>query len=231
MGWFESSKYPGVMLGDEPFDIADQFLTELQQAYMEAFKRAPTLAEVRNLLEITLRVTGRQMIQDLEELEVTSLSIKTAKKKKDQPFAPGDVFNVPLENSGFAFGRILTVDKALGCLVEIFKHMSDKPIFIPGPSEKRLFQPVLVGSEGFRSWRWTIISKDDSYQPPADISTLEYVGGSPSIGYSVVTVRNKIVRRATEQDRKTLPASMIYQSKQLEDKIKVELQKQSAVNN
>jgi hypothetical protein len=222
MGWDESPNYPGVMLGDEAFDIAYEFLRRLREAYTAEFRRPPTVAEVTTLLQIALHVNGRETIAGLEEAEVTSVVVKTAKKKKDQPFAEGDVFLVPLDGR-FAFGRILMIDKALGCLVEIFKRVTRNPVWLPGPDGERLFQPLWVHSDVLKSWRWTIIAKDEDYKAPADLTKLEYVNGTPSLGYSVVTVRNKIVRAASDKDMKSLPRYMISQGKQFEDKIRSQI--------
>ena len=69
------------------------------------------------------------------------------------------------------------------------------------------------------------MNKGETYTPPPGLGSFEYVGGSPFLDCSVVTIRNKIVRPATDQDQKSLPAYMIYQPKQLEDKIRADLSK------
>ena len=56
------------------------------------------------------------------------------------------------------------------------------------------------------------MNKGETYTPPPGLGSFEYVG-------------NKIVRPATDQDQKSLPAYMIYQPKQLEDKIRADLSK------
>jgi hypothetical protein len=109
--------------------------------------------------------------------------------------------------------------------VEVFRRTSKNPVFQPAPTEERLFQPFLPFQTILPSWRWKIVNKGETYTPPPGLGSFEYVGGSPFLAYSVVTVRNKIVRPATDQDQKSLPAYMIYQPKQLEDKIPADLSK------
>src|SRR6516165_6644418 len=84
---------------------------------------------------------------------------------------------------------------------------------VPARSPKeRLFQPFLPFQTILPSWRWEIVNKGETYTPPPGLGSFEYVG-------------NKIVRPATDQDQKSLPAYMIYQPKQLEDKIPTDLTK------
>jgi len=84
---------------------------------------------------------------------------------------------------------------------------------VPARSPKeRLFQPFLPFQTILPSWRWEIVNKGETYTPPPGLGSFEYVG-------------NKIVRPATDQDQKSLPAYMIYQPKQLEDKIPTDLSK------
>jgi len=99
-----------------------------------------------------------------------------------------------------------------GCLVEVFRRTSKNPVFQPAPTEERLFQPFLPFQTILPSWRWEIVNKGETYTPPPGLGSFEYVG-------------NKIVRPATDQDQKSLPAYMIYQPKQLEDKIPTDLSK------
>src|SRR4051812_16747465 len=129
MGWYESPQEPGVMLGDEAFDAMYEGLKGVAAAYREGLGRKPTLDEVRALLETELRVAGDDLVDGLDEIAVKQVSIKTAKKPKDQPFGVGDVFAVPISGGRFAFGRVMLLDKLEGMLIEVFAKTSNSKVF------------------------------------------------------------------------------------------------------
>lgn len=223
MGWFESPRYPGVMLGDQAFDLAYYFLKELAQAYQQQFQRNPSLEEVTVLLQISLYANGSDLVAGLERKLVTNVSVKTISKKKDQPFATGDIFAVPLGDGRFAFGRILNTNPTLGHLVEIFREVGRGS---PQPPErmKRLFGPVPVLGLAWKQWRWPIVSHREGYEMTPEDTATEFVSGSPSLGFKVVNYKNKILREASPEDKEILEQFSIWQPTQLEKRIKRELQ-------
>jgi len=86
------------------------------------------------------------------------------------------------------------------------------PCSSPLPQKNASFSRSYLSKLFYLSWRWEIVNKGETYTPPPGLGSFEYVG-------------NKIVRPATDQDQKSLPAYMIYQPKQLEDKIPTDLSK------
>ncbi len=100
MGWYESPKEPGVMVGDEAFDAMHAGLKGVVEAYSAGLGRKPTLDELRTLLEIELSVAGDDLVDGLDELAVKQVAIKTAKKPKNQPFGVGDIFAIPISGVG-----------------------------------------------------------------------------------------------------------------------------------
>ena len=147
MGWFESAKDSGLILGDEPLDLTHRFLKEIADSYEEGCERKPTLAEVVALLESGLKLSGGDHIADLQEREVTSVVVKTAKKRKDQRYQVGDVFAIPVASNLFAFGRIMRDEKSSGTLVEVFKQTGTAKAYHPSiVSSGRMFHPVFLGT-------------------------------------------------------------------------------------
>ena len=134
MGWFETAKDSGLILGDEPLDLTHRFLKEIAESYEEGCERKPTLAEVVALLESGLKHGGGDHIADLQEREVTSVIIKTAKKRKDQRHQVGDVFAIPIGSNLFAFGRIMLDEKSTGTLIEVFKQTGVTKAYHPSMS-------------------------------------------------------------------------------------------------
>src|SRR5262245_43700555 len=120
MGWYESPKAPGVMLGDEAFDAMYAGLAGVAAAYRDGLGRKPTLDEIKTLLEIELSVAGADLVDGLDERAVKEVAIKAAKKPKNQPSAVGDMVAIPIEGGRFAFGRVMHEDAQRGTLFEVF---------------------------------------------------------------------------------------------------------------
>ena len=222
MGWYESPKHPGAMVGDEAFDVTHAFLAGLARAYQEGLGRKPTLEEVRALLEVGLRVSGGDFLSDVEEREITQVAIKAAKKPKDQRFQVGDVFALPVAGVGFAFGRIMVLEKSKGMLVEVFRKTS--PARLPGAAvlaSGRLFQPVVMagGADSLKTWRWTVVASDEGYEAPAaEIKTFEYV--SPDLsgkGYRAVSFGGKTLRQVSDAEAREMVSGRLWSPAQVEE--------------
>jgi hypothetical protein len=222
MGWYEHPRRPGVMVGDEVFDVAHDFLQQLADRYERSFQRRPTLEEATVLLEIALKASGGELLADLEERRVTQVVVKTEKKPRDQPFAVGDVFAIPLGGGRFAFGRILWADKARGLLVEVFRRTARS--LAPDPSivaSGRLFHPVLVvGKDAFKSWRWTVVASDAGYTMRDEDRAVQFVAPSPGKGWCVVDLHNKIVRTVSEEEAKGMERGWLWDAPKLEERIR-----------
>lgn len=183
MGWFDAPKYPGVVLGDEPLDETYAFLKHLSRTYEQGLGRKPTCEELQALLETCLRVNADgTLLSGFEELQVSAVQIKTAKRPKRQTYRAGDIFAIPLPSGRFAFGRIMTSGEKLGNLVEVFKETAPVAVATPRILESgRLFHPVyLNGLRAFRDPAYRIINSDPDYAP-SDCGSLQFLVGVPGL--------------------------------------------------
>jgi hypothetical protein len=131
-----------VSFDDQRYDIGYAILKDLAQVYTAHLGRHPTLEELTALLEVELAVSGRQLVSGPETRSVTQVAIRTKRAPRDQPFAPGDVFAVPLGDGRVAFGRVTRIDEASGVLVEFFRATALTLAYDEGiPASGRLFHP------------------------------------------------------------------------------------------
>jgi hypothetical protein len=183
MGWFESSKGSGLILGDEPLDITHRYLRELATLYQQGCRRKPTLAEVVALLESGLKFSGSDCVGDLEERAVVQVVVKTRKKPRDQRYQVGDIFAVPVTRDLFAFGRYMYDGGTGGMLVEVFRTVASARGFSRSVIESgRLFGPVVAGGSvdrALKSWRWTVVANDPSYTISRDDLETEFASPAP----------------------------------------------------
>lgn len=203
MGWYESPKQPGVMLGDEAFDAMYEGLKGVAAAYREEFGRKPTLEEVRTLFETQLCSAGDDLVEDLAERTVKQVTIKTVKKPKDQRYGVGDVFAIPISGARFAFGRVMLLDKLLGMLIEVFAKSSDSKALERDVMESgRLFQPLLASeNSSLESWRWTVVRSDPTYVKPDE--PLEFLVPHPSgEGWCAVNLEWNVLRSVSPEEKK-----------------------------
>jgi hypothetical protein len=223
MGWYESPKEPGVMLGDEAFDAMYEGLKLVVAAYREGYGRKPTLEEVRVLFETELSVAGSDLVEDLDERAVKQVTIKTAKKPKDQPFGVGDVFAVPISGGRFAFGRVMIWEKSRGMYIEVFRETSDTRSLKPSIlASGWLFQPLRLagGSDALKTWRWTVVRSDPSYKLPPEINDIEFVSPHPAGGaWCAVSFKGEILRIVSPEEKKTMTSGHFWSAKDVEARI------------
>jgi hypothetical protein len=232
MGWFESGKAEGVILGDEPLDLTYDFLKQLAETYQEGCKRKPTLEEVRNLLELVLFSSGEEHISDLDEREVTSITVKTAKKRKNQPYKQGDVLAIPIDGGRFAFGRLMLVSKPNGMLLEVFREVSERKNLRPSiPASGRMFHPVRFlpnlpgGIDAIKSWRWTVVASDDGYAMTDQDWALEFKAPDPRGGWSAINMRDNTYHRLTDEEAVSMEDTQFWKPIGVEERIAEELKR------
>lgn len=233
MGWFESGKAAGVILGDEPLDLIYDFLKQLADVYVEGCKRKPTLEEVRTLFEMVLKSAGDEYIMDLVEREVTAIVVNTKKKRKSQAYKQGDVLAIPIEGKRFAFGRLMLVNKLDGLLLEVFREISERKD--PRPTvltSGRMFHPVrfvpslYVGGNVIKSWRWTVVTSDNDYAMTAEDMALEFKAHDSHGGWCAVDMQNNTVRALTDQEAKGMEWSGFACAEDVEQRIAEELKRE-----
>ncbi len=235
MGWFESGKTAGVILGDEPLDVTYDALKQISEAYQEGCNRKPTLEEVRTIFETVLKNAGDEYLSDLDNREVAAVSIKTAKKPKSQPYRQGDVLAIPIEAGRFAFGRLMLVSKPRGMLLEVFREVSDRKEVRPSIlASERLFHPLRFvpllpdGKDGIKSWCWTVVASDDGYAMTDNDWALEFKAPDPRGGWSAINMRNNTHHRLTPEEAEPMEDTQFWDINGVEARVAEELKKQRA---
>jgi hypothetical protein len=237
MGWFESGKVAGVILGDEPLDLTYEFLKQLADVYQEGCERKPTLEEVRNLLELVLFSSGEEHISDLDERDVTGITIKTAKKRKSQSFKQGDVLAIPIEGGRFAFGRLMLVSKPRGLLLEVFREISERKVFRPSIlASGRMFHPVRFlptlpdATNAIKSWRWIVVASDDGYAMTEQDWALEFKAPEPRGEWSAINMRDNTYRRLTHEEAALMEDTQFWMAVGVEERIMEELKREERIS-
>ncbi|MFS8066923.1 MAG: hypothetical protein ACMG6S_11180 [Byssovorax sp.] len=235
MGWFESGRVAGAILGDEPLDLTHDFLKQLSEVYQKGCERKPTLEEVRILFELVLHSSGEELLADLDEREVTAVIVKTAKKPKSQRYKQGDVLAIPIQGGRFAFGRLMMVSEPRGLLLEVFRELSERKDFRPSIIESgRMFHPVRFfphipgGNDGLKAWRWTVVASDHRYAMSEEDWALEFKAPDPRGGWSAINLRDNTTRDLTDEDAARMEDTQFWQPIRVEERIVEELKKQRA---
>jgi hypothetical protein len=237
MGWFESGKAAGVILGDEPLDLTYDFLKQLAQVYQEGCERKPTLEEVRTLLEMVLINAGEEHVGDLAEREVSAVTIKTAKKRKSQPYKQGDVLAIPIEGGRFAFGRLMLVSKLDGMLIEVFREVSDRKEFRPSIVKSgRLFHPMRflgnlrAGGDGIKCWRWTVVAPNSDYAMTDEDWAMEFKAHGDHGEWCAITLRNNDWHPLTSEESKGMEPAAFSCIQDVEERIVEELNREERLS-
>lgn len=96
-----------VVLSDDAIDLLSDTFLEIKEIYEEDLKRKPNAAEFEALILEALQF-DLNLLEQLEEREITDVNIKFKKKKKSPNIEPGFVFSIPLkEIKKYAYGLIV----------------------------------------------------------------------------------------------------------------------------
>jgi hypothetical protein len=218
------------MIGDEAFDAMYEGLRGVAEAYRKGLGRKPTLSELRTLLETELGVAGDELVDGLDELAVKQVTLKTAKKPRDQAFGVGDVFAIPISGGRFAFGRVMLLSKLQGLLIEVFAKTSDRKAFDGSViTSGRLFPPLGLagGSDSLKSWRWTVVRSDPGYKRPDE--ALEFVSPRPAGGgWCAVDLDRKILRDVSPEEAKKMTSGKSWDPEDIESRIEEALRRKAS---
>ncbi len=184
MGWWTLEQSGAELLqGDIPLDLMMDAFHQIAQEYEQDWGRKPTLAEVIQTIEATLKTEIDVSISEEEEIEIVHLAVKTRKRRKYQTIQVGDFFAIPLERKLYAFGRILS-DLKLGeisWLVGIYDEVSARilsPAHLKG--KQFMFTPFYCDDQGLKTWKWKIIGnlpvEADEFEYPKHKEGLEGMG-------------------------------------------------------
>lgn len=236
MGWWDSDKTPGVILGDDPLDETFRYLEGLVGLYEEHLHRRPTVEEVRCLLEVSLRTNGRLVLHDFDDRAVTAVKIDTAKKPKDQPYEAGDFFTIPLGDGKYAIARIMDVyregppgkTRMTTILIEIFREVAKKQRHSPNIiASGRLLPPIQISTGlAFKNWRWTVVASDADYRAPKEDLAQEFLRSDGYI-FHAVDWKGKVLRKVGQDVANKLQMADAS-ADEVEDRIKEALAKPKA---
>jgi Immunity protein 26 len=125
-------------------------------------------------------------------------------------FKLGDVFEIPLPNQKFAYGRVYD-DAGVG----VYKEISDLPDNPPIGSREFMFN-VGMYADILKSGEWRIIANDpfineDSFPPPSFIKDI--ISG----GFSVY--EKGVIRESTEEECKELEECAVWDSHHIIERI------------
>ena len=182
MGWWSIPGNEEACVGDEVLDMTYNYIEKIAEVYREQMRRQMTVEELTALWTIALQVRGEPDIFDgFEELEVTTVTIKTKKRPKRQRIQVGDIFAIPLSPGRWGFGRIINL-QASWQLVEIYAHVDSHPHYTPAViSAELLFPSILMDVENaFWEGTWQIIHSDPGFKAEG-LDRLEYVTGNYKI--------------------------------------------------
>ncbi|NVB38828.1 hypothetical protein G6O69_13385 [Pseudenhygromyxa sp. WMMC2535] len=198
MGWFESARFPDVVLGDDPLDLTGQFLEDFRDAYLAAEGRQPTVAELEATLVTVIGSFGGRWFEELDGRQLTKLTLRTKKAPKHQPHAIGDVFAIPLEAGDYAFGRYIYEEPGAGGLMEVFAQTRDAPLIDEGVlSGARLGHPIWFNSlTTLENRDFPILRSDPNFEPEG-LDDLEMIAGAPGIR-KIVRLDRSVVREFDE---------------------------------
>lgn len=158
MGWQAED---GKLLGDEPIDLLRSCLERIAALYESEAGRKPTCVEVEASLALALRYSAAELISDLADREITSVSLRSRTRGKTQSFAAGDIFAIPA-GARFFYGRILQEKTSAGALVEIYAFQSDRILSGPQLLKKKLrvrTHKHVHSKLALRHRRWPVIGR------------------------------------------------------------------------
>jgi hypothetical protein len=184
MGWWSPKGNDNIIVGDEVFDKTYHYLEELAALYRESHGRSMTVDELATILSGALQNHGGpETFEGVDELEVSSVTIKTKKRAKRPRLQVGDVFVIPLEPGRWGFGRIVNLERSWH-LVEVFAYVSSEPRYTSAAvAAGRLLPPIPIDTdEAFveGAGRWRVVHSQPGFKLE-DLDKLEYATGNYQI--------------------------------------------------
>lgn len=156
MGWWEQRVgSEELVIGDEPLDAVDDMLEAVLKAYDEEWERKPTPAELAMILETAIGAQQDTIFDNMEEQEVSSVTIKLKKRPRKQKIAPGDYFAVPLPSGGYGYCQV--TDVCITMLVDILDVCSREVL---RPSCLRSARPIgraLTDTIAVQDREWPVV--------------------------------------------------------------------------
>ncbi|EKT4524841.1 cytoplasmic protein [Pseudomonas putida] len=120
MGWWSVPKRNELIVGDIPLDRIGSLLEELQELYLESLGRRPMIEEIRYMIDLSLRVNGSGLF---DELEIGSISHGdvSVRKNKATKYSAGDILSFKIDEGVYGFARLIRKIE-LGYVAEIYSE-------------------------------------------------------------------------------------------------------------
>ena len=199
MAWFELPHAPGLVLGDEPLDLAGHFLERFRDAYLEAEGRLPTVAELEATFVTVIGSLGGRWFEELDGRELTKLTLRSKKAPKRQLNAVGDIFAIPLSAGDYAFGRYIYHEVGAGGLMELFSQTRDTPLIDAELlAAGRLGHPIWFSPVMTLEDRAFAILRHDPDFEAEGLDELEMLAGAPGIR-TIVRLDRTFIRKFDEE--------------------------------
>lgn len=201
MGWWDTED--GLELGDGPLDLAEEFLSQLAQEYIEDRDRKPKLKEILRTIELVLEQGAEEYFEEGEHVLLSGLSVKTKPRPKKQKFQIGDIFTVPLDDH-LALGYLTPQNG----LAEFF-HIKSKKV----PSMDRLRgvertrPPFLIDLSPLEKWKWKVIG-NLPFDLEGFVPQQFIIGGQVTCGTDTdrgFLLVSSQLRLATDSEREVFP--------------------------
>ena len=202
--WSELPGRPGVVMGDEAHDLANEFLADLKALYKKKAGRAPNVQEVALLLRVALRVNGRKLLE-LDTTRVIDVVVETEETPKDAALRAGHYIAIPIGAELFGLGRVVAL-KPLP-LVELY----DTPVTAPRfqadlVTQDHVLTYVFGATPEVDAGIWLLIDGPSKAVDASRLKRLEFYGRDVLRPRFVVNDHEgKFVREATDEDKRDLP--------------------------
>lgn len=153
MGFWKTSD--GLMLGDDPLDVAEEFLSVVAKQYTDAIGRKPSLKEVLNTLTSVIEHRADEFVDKGNTIIVSDIIAKTKKRPRKQAFQAGDVVAIPL-GKYFAFARVAPQPDYL----EFYNLKSKRVLPATKLRGKQVIRvPYLPIDDAIKDGRWKVIGR------------------------------------------------------------------------
>jgi hypothetical protein len=223
----EASDQGKLLLDDWWLDASHNAMLDMARVCQKQMGHKPTLEDLRQLLEVRLRVSADEYFSDGGTIEVLEVVFKTKKKRAAQPYREGDVFAIPRGDDLYAFGRILRTDEKNGEVIEVFQQTATSKVYRASiVASGRMFYPAIVsGTECFKPWRWPVIHSDPDYRISEADARLEFVYPPGSAGWTAANPWDKprTFRPVTEEERQYITSNALYGPEDIENRIRAAL--------
>ena len=221
MGWWETED--NMLIGDGPLDIAEEFFKLIAKEYTDDLNRQPSLVELLKTLGLVLEKSADEFTHDCDNIIVTKLTAKTRKRPKKQKVKPGDIFEVPLGDGEFAFGRVTPQSG----ICDFYDVKSRCRLSFRELRECGVVKiPVWIDADCLENNRWKVFGnipyEKDGYQVQ-HLLIGNQITCSEQIDDDGFIHPDAKLRRATEKELKTTPKNGMCSFQYFEDELRKRL--------